>query len=143
MSRDPDSKTQDGTRRRHHHGDGDAAVSVTDVADDWTAKDKTEVEDSAGDGPLLRGEANGGGIVGERVEEGDVAQVSGDAPDDDEEDLEVAEVAVVEGSLTGLGARAGPVFEEEGGDEVGAQGAKSEDAVGGLHAHGLDGAASG
>ena len=104
MSRDPDSETQNRTRRRHSHGDGDAAVGITDVADDWTTKDKAEVEDSAGDRPLLWGEADGGGVVGEGVEEGDVSEVSGDAPSDDEEDFEVAEVAVVEGSLTGLSA---------------------------------------
>lgn len=104
MGRDPDSETQKRARRRHSHGDGDAAVGITDVANDRTAKDKAEVEDSAGDGPLLWGEADGRGVVGEGVEESDVAEVSGDAPDDDEEDFEVAEVAVVEGSLAGLGA---------------------------------------
>lgn len=104
MSRNPYSETEDSTRRRHSHGDGDAAVGITDIPDDRTTKDKAEVEDSTSDGPLLRGEADGGGVVGEGVEKGDVSEVSGDAPDDDEEDFEVAEVAVVEGSLTGLGA---------------------------------------
>lgn len=112
---DPDGQAEQAAEECHDGGHVDPAEGVAVVAYDGTADSETQVEDGADHGALCRCQVDGCGVVGQRVEQDDVAQFCDKAPEDDEDDLDAFAFADGEGSVRGVD-RFVPVLEQDGAD---------------------------
>ena len=99
VGEDPDDKGQKPGEKRHQTGHVDAADAVAEVADGRAAEGLAEVQQRGDDRGLLRVQADGVGVVGQREDENDVGEQAEPAVAAEEKILGFFEQAIVEREL--------------------------------------------
>lgn len=115
--KDPYDEGEEAGKSGHESGHVYAADPVGEVAYGGTAAGLTEIQERGDEGALGGGEADRGGVVGEREEQDDVGEHAEPAEAEEEQELGFAEEGEVKGELAGADYFVA-VADQEGADAV-------------------------